>query len=99
MRSLFPWATDDLLPEMAVREIMQPFYGVLASAQVFGWDDWTGKVAQDVLARVTPMQRGGTVHDIMISHAVELITAARFPNVEVDSKLGFTQFYFDEKVV
>jgi hypothetical protein len=101
MGLLFPFTSDEMLPEAAVREIMQPVFGCLASAQLYGWGDWTGKVSPDVQNRVTAMQRGGTVYDIMVSHAVELLaSSAPVPtDIEVDTKLGFAQFYIANKVV
>lgn len=99
MGSLFPWAIDELLPELQIREIMQPTFGVFASAQAYGWDDWVGKIPAEVLARITPMQRGGTVYDIMVSHAVELFAANAIPGITVNTDLGFAQFYIDNKVV
>jgi hypothetical protein len=78
---------------------MNPVLGCFASAQVFGWEDWTGKVAADFRARVTAMQRGGTVHDVMVSHAIELVNSSAPTDVQVDTKLGFAQFYVADKVV
>jgi hypothetical protein len=87
---LFAWETEGLLTREAAQAILMAVSDLFYEAIHAAWDEWLS-LPENTRIKISAMQRGGFVHDLIVFHAKDRLAAAT--SVEIADATPFFAVY------